>query len=122
MDVPLHEVQDPAQWHWADAMHRMGGGGVANHYLAEFFLWWRRQIVAIDDYPYVGIDFRGDSDMLLPPGSTYGDIGNESRPSLFKKFELFNFLCFVIIWNQKTYFCVTIHSDIYHLCANVGPL
>ena len=32
------------------------------------------------------------------------------------------FLCFLIIWNQKTYFCVTIHSDIYHLHADVGPL
>ena len=61
--------------------------------------------------------------MPLPPGSTYGDIGNESRPSLFLKFffELFNFLSFLIIWNQKTYFCMTIHSEIYHLCAYVGP-
>ena len=58
--------------------------------------------------------------MSLPPGLAYGDIGNESRPSLFKFFELFNFLCFLIIWNQKTYFCVTIHSDIYHLYAYVG--
>ena len=58
--------------------------------------------------------------MPLPPGLAYGDIGNESRPSLLI-FELFNFLCFLIIWNQKTYFCVTIHSDIYHLHADVGP-
>ena len=27
----------------------------------------------------------------------------------------------MIIWNQKTYFCVTIHSNNYHLCADVGP-
>ena len=59
--------------------------------------------------------------MPLPPGSTYGDIGNESRPSIFKIFELLIFLCFLIIWNQKTYFCVTIHSHIYHLYADVGP-
>ena len=71
-------VQDPAQQHWADAMQRLGGGRVANPYPAEFFPWWRRQIVAIDDYPYAGIDFMGDSDMPLPPGSAYGDIGNES--------------------------------------------
>ena len=67
------------------------------------------------------IDLRGDLEMPLPPGSAYGDIGNESRPSLLILFELFNFLCFLIIWNQKTYFCVTIHSDIYHLYADVGP-
>ena len=25
------------------------------------------------------------------------------------------------MWNQKTYFWVTIHSDIYHMHADVGP-
>ena len=83
MDVPLHGVRDSAQRRWADAMRKLGGGRVANPYPAGFFSWWRRQIVAIDDYPYVGIDFWGDPDMPLPPGSAYGNIGNESRPSLF---------------------------------------
>ena len=59
------------------------------------FLWWRRQIVAIDDYPYGGIDFQGDLDMPLPPGSAYEEIGTKSRLSLFlKKFKLFNFFVF----------------------------
>jgi hypothetical protein len=31
--------------------------------------------MALDDYPYIGIDFRGDTNMSLPLGSTYGDIG-----------------------------------------------
>ena len=81
VDVPLHGVQDPAQRRWADAMRRLRGGRVSNPYPTNFFPWWRRQIVAIDDYPYAGIDFQGDLDMSLPPGSAYGDIGNESRPS-----------------------------------------
>ena len=81
-DVPLQWVRDPAQRRWADVMRRLGGGRVANPYPTEFFLWWRRQIVAIDEYPYAGIDFWGDPDMPLPPGSAYRDIGNESRPSL----------------------------------------
>ena len=106
VDVPLHGVQDPAQWHWADAMRRLGGGGVANLYPTNFFPWWQRQIVSIDDYPYAGIDFWGDPDMPLPPGLVYGDIGNEYRPSLFLKFfELLIFFCvFLIIWNQKDMF------------------
>ena len=93
VDVPLHGVRDPAQLRWADAMRRLGGGRVSNPYLADFFPWWQRQIVAIDDYPYAGIDFRGDPDMPQPLGSTYGYIGNVSRPSL-KKFELLNFFVF----------------------------
>jgi hypothetical protein len=46
-------------------------------YNDDFFFWWRRQIIALDDYSYVGIDFRGDPDMPLPLGVTYGAIGKQ---------------------------------------------
>ena len=61
--------------------------------------------------------------MPLPPGSTYGDIGNESRPLLFfKKFLNYLIFCvFLINGIKKTWFWVTIHNDIYHSCADVGP-
>ena len=76
-------------------MRRLGGGRVANPYPADFFLWWRQQIVSIDEYPYGGIDFWGDPDMPFPLGSAYGEIGTESRLSLFLKFlKLFNFFVF----------------------------
>ena len=81
VDVPLHGVQDPAQQGWADAMHRLHGGSFSNPYLADFFPWWQQQILAINDYPYAGIYFRGDPNMPLPPGSAYGDIGNKSQPT-----------------------------------------
>ena len=42
VDIPLHGVEDPAQWHWADVMRRLGGGRVSNPYLADLFLWWRQ--------------------------------------------------------------------------------
>ena len=77
--IPPHRVRDPSQRRWENVMRRLGGGRVANPYPADFFPWWRRQIVAIDDYPYVGIDFYGDPDMPLPPGVAYGDIGNKSQ-------------------------------------------
>ena len=60
-------------------MRRLGGGRVDKPYPTDFFTWWQRQIIAIDEYPYVGIDFCGDLDMPLPPGEAYGDIGNESQ-------------------------------------------
>ena len=85
VDVPLHGVQDPAQRHWKNVMHRMGGGKVANPYPADFFPWWRREIIAIDDYPYARIDFRGDPHIPLPLGAAYGGIGNESQ-TLFLSF------------------------------------
>ena len=103
VDVPLHGVQYLAQRRWVDAMHILGGGRVSNPYLADFFPWWRRQIVAIDDYPYAGIDFLGDLDILVPPRSAYDDIGNEPRPS-FKIFELFNFFVFLDYVESKDKF------------------
>ena len=77
-------------------MRRLGGGRVANPYPADFFPWWRWQIIAIDDYPYAGIDFWGDSDMPLPPRATYSDIGNESQTLFLSFFELLIYLCFLI--------------------------
>ena len=37
VDIPLHGVRDPTQWRWEDAMHRLGGGRVANPYPVDFF-------------------------------------------------------------------------------------
>ena len=54
------------------------GGRVSTPYNNEFFFWWSHQVMALADYPYGGIDFRGDPDMPLPPGSTYGDISMQN--------------------------------------------
>ena len=40
---------------------------------------------------------------------------------LFKFFELFNFFVFFDYMESKDMFWVTIHSDIYHMHADVGP-
>ena len=77
-------------------MCRLGKVRVYNPNPIDFFPWWRWQIIAIDDYPYAGIDFRGDLDMPLPPGVAYGDIGNESQTFFLKFFELLIFLRFLI--------------------------
>ena len=77
-------------------MHRLGGGRVSNPYPADFFPWWQRQIISIDDYPYAGLDFWGDPNMPLPPGAAYGDISNESQTLFLNFFELLIFLCFLI--------------------------
>ena len=84
-------------------MRILGKGRVAKPYPTDFFPWWQRQIISIDDYPYVGIDFYGDPDMLLPPEVAYGDIGKESQTH-FLSFELFNFFVLFDILTQKTYF------------------
>ena len=97
VDIPPHGVRDPAQRRWETIMRRLGGGRLANPYPMDFFPWWWWQIIAIDDYPYAGIDFRGDLDMPLPPGAAYDDIGNESQTLSLNFFELLIFFVFFYI-------------------------
>jgi hypothetical protein len=87
VEIIPHGPRDPSMSWWTDVMRRLGGGRVPTPYNDEFFFWWRRQVIAIDDYPYAGIDYRGDPDMPFPPGSAYGDIGK-------KCFYIFHFFVF----------------------------
>ena len=97
VEITPHDAQDPSQLHWANVMQRLGGGRVANPYPAYFFLWWHRWIISIDDYPYEGINFRGDLDIPIPPGSAYEDRGNNPDSILFLNYLIF---------------CVFLYSDI----------
>jgi hypothetical protein len=56
-------------------MRWLGGGRVLIPYNEDFFFWWPWQVIELEDYPYAGIDFRGDPNIPLQLGSTYGDIG-----------------------------------------------
>ena len=41
----------------------------------EYFQWLENQVFSIQDFPYAGVDFRGDPDMALPPGEQWDDSG-----------------------------------------------
>jgi hypothetical protein len=73
-----------------------GGGRVATPYNDDFFFWSRRQIIALDDYPYVGIDFKGDLDMPLPLGAAYDTIGKQY-------FLYISFFVFLYLKEQKKF-------------------
>jgi hypothetical protein len=44
-------------------------------YNDAFFDWLRPQILMVDDYAYVGLDFRRNPDLVLPEGFQWGDAG-----------------------------------------------
>jgi hypothetical protein len=79
--------RDPTMARWIEVMKWQGGGRVVTPYNDDFFFWWQRQIIALDDYPYAGINFRGNPDMPLSPGSSYDTIG--------KSFYIFHFFVFL---------------------------
>ena len=61
--------------HWVEVLARHGGGGSKVKYGSAFFHWLDDQLLMIEDYVYVGTDFRRDVDLALLVGSQWGDIG-----------------------------------------------
>lgn len=73
----LLTVRDPTMKKWSEVLSRLGGGRQL-HFSEEFFDHFDRQIWAIDDYGYAGIDFREDPDLVLPKGEDWDhEIGKK---------------------------------------------
>jgi hypothetical protein len=53
-----------------------------------FFDWLQTQMLMVDDYTYVGLDFRGDPDLVLPEDAQWGDLGKK-----YTHFFLFKMFC-----------------------------
>jgi hypothetical protein len=52
------------------------GGGEGGHYFSEEAAQiWRQMPQFIHRFPYAGVDFRGDLDMILPPGEIFDHRG-----------------------------------------------
>ena len=43
----------------------------------DFYIWWEQQLLALEQFPYAGMDFRGDPDLFLPPGGAWGELGKQ---------------------------------------------
>jgi len=98
VEITPHEPHYPPMSRWIDMMRLLGGGRVLTPYNDEFFFWWHQQVIAIDDYSYGGIDYKGLTNITFPLGSSYGDIGK-------KCFIFFIFLCFSIRIKIQIFLC-----------------
>ena len=64
-----------------------------------FFNWLGPQIPMIDDYAYVGLDFRGDPYLVLPEEYQWGDLGKKGIcvfTMFLGVFKIFNVFVFPI--------------------------
>ena len=59
-------VRDPRMLSWVEIMACHGGGGSKVKHGTSFFLWLHDQLLMIEDYAYVTIDFRGDPYLFVP--------------------------------------------------------
>ena len=55
---------------WSSLLVRLGGGRQP-HFSEDFFSRLDQDLLMVDDYGYVGIDFRNDLDLVFPEGEDW---------------------------------------------------
>jgi hypothetical protein len=60
---------------WSTVLLRHGGGEGGHLFSAEVNQVWRQMPQVILRYPYAGVDFRDDPNMVLPPGEVFDHRG-----------------------------------------------
>ena len=68
--IPSFTARDPTMLKWSGLLIRLGGGWQP-HFSEYFFSHLDQNLLKVDDYGYVGIDFRNDPDLILPEGEDW---------------------------------------------------
>jgi hypothetical protein len=81
LDMPGARELRLRQWSAVLLLH---GGGEGGHYFStQVTQIWRQMSQVILWYPYAGVDFQGDPDMVLPPGEVFDHRGMMSMCMFF---------------------------------------
>ena len=73
--VDLGAVWEPRMVRWVALMARHGEGIEVVRFPPTYFRWLQNQLFVIKDFLYVGMDYCGNQDMSLPPGTQWDDSG-----------------------------------------------
>ena len=80
-------------WKWSGLLSRLGGGRQP-HFTEDFFSQFDQDILLVNDYGYVGIEFHQDPKLTIPEDE-------DSDASLGKKhvisFQVFCFCLFLVL-------------------------
>jgi hypothetical protein len=49
-------------------------------FTVDFFAWWRRKLIIIEDFPYARVYFQGSVELVLPEGIDWDVSG--TKPNL----------------------------------------
>ena len=76
LTVEVGPPREPKLMRWFAVMARHPDEGTeVVRFRPEYFHWLENHVFSIQDFPYAGVDFRGDPDMILPPGEQWDDTG-----------------------------------------------
>jgi len=93
LTVDILGPREPKLIRWVMVMARHPDEGAAVvRFTDSYFHWLEDQVFAIQDFPYTGMDFRGDPDMVLPQGEQWDDRGT----LFFTSFSSYVFFVFYI--------------------------
>jgi hypothetical protein len=73
LDAP--GVREPRLIRWSQILICHGGGEGGHYFTVEAAQIWRQMPQVILQFPYAGVDFRGDPDMVLPPREVFDHRG-----------------------------------------------
>jgi hypothetical protein len=73
LEVPA--VRHPRLRRWSEILVRHGGGEGGHYFTEQAAQIWQQTPQVILQFPYAGVDFRGEPDMVLPPGEAFDDRG-----------------------------------------------
>ena len=68
--VPSFSARDPTMLKLSSLLVRLGGRRQP-HFSEDFFSRLDQEILVVDDYRYVGINFRSDPDLVIPEGDDW---------------------------------------------------
>jgi hypothetical protein len=71
----VSRVREPRLRRWSTVLLGHGGGKGGHLFSTEATQVWRQMLQVILCYPYAGVDFRDDPDMVLPPGEVFDHRG-----------------------------------------------
>jgi hypothetical protein len=83
---------EPCMEKWTSFSPRLGTDSKFN-FTANFFAWWRRQIIVIEEFLYAGVDFLGNVDLVLPEDIDWDVSG--TKPNLVMCFLFIFYIIFV---------------------------
>jgi hypothetical protein len=76
--LTVQPVGEPCMERWTSLSPRLGME-LEFRFTGDFFAWLRRQLIVIEDFPYVRVDFRGSMDLVLPYGMDWDASGEKSK-------------------------------------------
>jgi hypothetical protein len=104
-----HPISEPRMERWTSLSPQLGNEPSYFYFTVNFFSWWRRNIVTVEDYPYVGMDFRGSEYLVFPEGAQLNASGKFQSVTFQKVFLIFYDICIFLWYNEGSKTCLFFH-------------